>query len=34
LQAVGAEYNDLKTIDFTRLVAQEIGGFTPPPNYP
>ena len=34
LQAVGAEYNDLKTIDFTRLMAQEIGGFTPPPNYP
>ena len=34
LQAVGAEYDDLKTIDFTRLVAQEIGGFTPPPNYP
>ena len=34
LQAVGAEYNDLITIDFARLLAQEIGGFTPPPNYP
>jgi amidase len=33
LQAVGAEYDDLRTIDFTRLVAQEIGGFQPPPDY-
>jgi amidase len=33
LQAVGPEYDDLRTIDFTRLVAQEIGGFVPPPNY-
>ncbi len=33
LQAVGAEYDDLITIDFTRLVAQEIGGFVPPPAY-
>ena len=33
LQAVGAEYDDRRTIDFTRLVAQEIGGFTPPPSY-
>jgi amidase len=33
LQAVGAEYDDLITIDFTRLVAQEIGGFAPPPSY-
>ncbi len=33
LQAVGAEYDDYVTIDFTRLVAQEIGGFVPPPGY-
>ena len=33
LQAVGAEYDDLITIDFTRLLAQEIGGFQPPPAY-
>ncbi len=33
LQAVGAEYDDRRTIDFTRLVAKEIGGFAPPPNY-
>ena len=33
LQAVGAAYHDLVTIDFTRLVAQEIGGFQPPPAY-
>jgi amidase len=33
LQAVGAEYDDLRTIDFTRLLAQEIGGFVPPPDY-
>jgi len=33
LQAVGAEYDDLVTIDFTRLLAQEIGGFVPPPSY-
>ncbi|MBQ76157.1 MAG: amidase [Gammaproteobacteria bacterium] len=33
LQAVGAEFNDYKTIDFTRLMAQEIGGFQPPPDY-
>jgi amidase len=30
LQAVGREYDDLKTIDFTRLVAEHLGGFTPP----
>ncbi len=34
LQAVGAEYNDYITIDFARLLAQEIGGFIPPPNFP
>ncbi len=33
LQAVSAEFNDYKTIDFARLMAQEIGGFTPPPGY-
>ena len=33
LQAVGAEFNDYITIDFTRLMAQEIGGFSPPPAY-
>ncbi len=34
LQAVGAEYNDYLTIDFTRLMAREIGGFVPPPEFP
>jgi amidase len=33
LQAVGAEYNDYGTIEFARLVANEIGGFVAPPNY-
>jgi amidase len=33
LQAVSAEFNDLVTIDFTRLLAREIGGFAPPPDY-
>ena len=33
LQAVGAEYDDLRTIDFTRLLAREIGGFAPPPDF-
>ena len=33
LQAVGAEYDDYATIDFTRLVAEEIGGFVSPPGY-
>ena len=33
LQAIGAEYDDRVTIDFTRLVAEEIGGFAPPPDY-
>jgi len=31
LQAVGAEYNDYVTIDFCRLLANEMGGFTAPP---
>jgi amidase len=33
LQAVSAEFNDYTCIDFARLVAQEIGGFTPPAGY-
>ncbi len=33
LQAVSAEYNDYTTIEFARLITQEIGGFTPPPGY-
>jgi len=33
LQAMGAEYHDLTTIEFTRLLAAELGGFTPPPGY-
>jgi amidase len=33
LQAAGAEYDDLVTIDFARLLAREIGGFRPPPGY-
>jgi len=33
LQAVGAECDDLVTIDFCRLLAREIGGFVPPPGY-
>ncbi len=32
-KAAGAEYDDLITIDFARLLAQEIGGFQPPPAY-
>ena len=33
LQAVGAEYDDLRTIEFTRQLAEEIGGFVAPPAY-
>jgi amidase len=33
LQAVGAEFNDYQCIDFARLVAEEFGGFQPPPGY-
>lgn len=33
LQAVGPEFHDHRCIDFTRLVAEELGGFTPPPGY-
>jgi amidase len=32
LQAIGAAYADFQTIEFARLVAQELGGFTPPPG--
>ena len=31
LQAVGGAYQDYRTIDFTRLLAREIGGFQRPP---
>ena len=33
LQAVSGEFNDYECIEFTRLLSQEIGGFTPPPGY-
>jgi amidase len=33
IQAVGAEYQDYSTIEFSRLMAQEFGGFIPPPRY-
>ncbi|MDJ0786836.1 MAG: amidase [Myxococcota bacterium] len=33
LQAIGAEYDDYATIDFARLMAEEIGGFVAPPAY-
>jgi amidase len=33
LQIVGPEFGDLVTIEFARLLAREIGGFTPPPGY-
>ena len=33
LQAVGSEYSDYTCIDFARLLADEIGGFVPPPGY-
>jgi len=32
LQAVGREFDDRLTIDFCRLLAAEIGGYTPPPG--
>lgn len=34
LQAVGAEFTDYTTIDFTRLMANEMGGFIAPPDFP
>jgi amidase len=33
LQVIGAEGEDPTTIEFARLLADEIGGFTPPPGY-
>jgi amidase len=33
IQAVGAEFQDYSTIEFSRLMAQEFGGFIPPPRY-
>ena len=33
LQAVSGEYRDHTTIEFARLMAKEIGGFTPPPLF-
>ncbi len=33
LQAIGAAFDDRTTIEFARLLAQEIGGFQPPPGY-
>ncbi len=33
LQVIGPEGGDLTTIEFARLLAQEIGGFVPPPRY-
>ena len=33
LQAVGGEFNDYTTIEFARLMARELGGFTPPPEF-
>ncbi len=32
LQAIGDAYADLQTIEFARLITQEIGGFQPPPG--
>jgi amidase len=33
LQAIGAEYADRTTIDLARLLAEEVGGFVPPPGF-
>jgi amidase len=33
LQAVGREFDDYRTIDFCRLLAEEIGGFEAPPGF-
>ena len=33
LQAIGAEFSDRTTIEFARLLANEIGGFEPPRGY-
>jgi amidase len=32
LQAIGAAYADLQTIEFARLVTEQLGGFQPPPG--
>ena len=33
LQAISAPYRDYDTIEFARLITQEMGGFIPPPDY-
>lgn len=33
LQVIGAEFDDNTTMEFARLMAEEIGGFQPPPGY-
>jgi amidase len=33
IQAAGAEFQDYTTIEFSRLMAQEFGGFIAPPKY-
>ncbi|NKB99455.1 MAG: amidase [Pseudomonadales bacterium] len=33
LQAIGAPFNDYLTIEFSRLLTQEVGGFEIPPNF-
>ncbi|HEX3862141.1 MAG TPA: amidase [Stellaceae bacterium] len=33
LQIIGAEGADLTTIEFARLLADDVGGFTPPPGF-
>ena len=33
VQAVGAEFDDYTCIEFARRMAEEIGGFAPPPGY-
>jgi amidase len=33
LQAVFGPYRDYDTIEFARLITQELGGFIPPPAY-
>ncbi len=33
LQVIGAEYGDFTTIEFARLITQQMGGYVPPPNF-
>ena len=33
LQVIGAEFDDNTTMEFARLMAEEIGGFQAPPGY-